>query len=613
MYDFLKKIPLFAGLPDEDLEKLCEKVIELHLPAGTELFAEGSPADRAYVIQEGEIEILKASGGRNVLIALRKPGEVIGEMALLEAAPRFATGIARKDSVLLEIRFTQLDELINSRPAAARAMLFTVASRLRAAELQMRESEKLAQLGTLTAGITHELNNPAAAAQRGAGQLSESLKRLQESQFQLARWRLSDEEIQFLMSLDELSKERASRPSDLDSLGRSDLENDIEAWLDDHGVEEAWELAPVLVSAGYGETELDGLASRFGGERLPVVLTWFCDSFTIYSLLAEINEGARRIAEIVKSLKSYVYLDQAPIQPVDVHESLDNTLVIMRHKIKGGVSVRRDYQPGLPRIQAYGSQLNQVWTNIIDNAIDAMGGQGELDIRTRRDGDIVVVEIEDNGPGIPEEIQTKIFSPFFTTKAVGKGSGLGLSTSYSIIQNHGGEIRLTSRPGKTVFRICLPINFEKNVSNGRPIEGLARPDDNQLKQILQEARRIAVVGISDKREQPNYSVPAYLQEQGYRIVPVNPGLESVLGEKAYPDLISIPKDEVDGPIDTVLVFRRSEFAPAIAEQAIQMGAKILWMQEGIINESAAARAREAGLDVIMDTCMRATHRRLFGK
>jgi predicted CoA-binding protein len=235
-----------------------------------------------------------------------------------------------------------------------------------------------------------------------------------------------------------------------------------------------------------------------------------------------------------------------------------------------------------------------------------MNGQGEILIRTRQEEDWVVIEIEDNGPGIPEEIQSSIFSPFFTTKPVGKGTGLGLNITYNIIHKHGGEIKVISKPGKTIFRICLPINFETSTSNSGLNKTISDLDDQNLKKILETTKTIAVVGISPKIEQPNYSVPEYLQSKGYRIIPVNPGIEEVLGEKSYGDLAAVQE-----PVDVVLIFRRSEFVPEIVDQAIAIDAKVIWMQEGIINELAATKARDAGLEVVMDTCMRATHRRLI--
>lgn len=603
-YEFLRKIPLFMGLPETDLEHLCEMVTEVQLPAGTELFPEGSPGDRAYVIKSGQLEILKDSNGRRVLLAVRQAGEVIGEMSLLESAPRFATVRARKDSILLEILHSDLDHLLNTSPSAAKAMLHTITARLRSSETVLRQSEKMAQLGTMTAGIAHELNNPAAAMGRGAAQLQDWISRLQRVHLQLSQLNLTDPQKQALLSLDQLAKERALQPLDLDALGRSDREEQLESWLEAHGIADAWELAPILVSLGYQNAQCNQLAETFQTEDFPVVVRWLEATYSIYGLLEEIVQGTARMSEIVKALKAYVYLDQAPVQPVDVHESLDNTLVMLRGRLKGGVTVRREYAPQLPRIMAYGSELNQVWTNIIDNAIDAMNNQGELVLRTRQENHWIYVEIQDNGPGIPLEIQSRLFDPFFTTKPVGKGTGLGLNISYNIVKKHGGEIKVASRPGWTCFTICLPEDFESEESE-KPVSGITVPSDETLTRILKDTHTIAVVGISDKTEVPAYTVPKYLQAAGYRIYPVNPRLEKILGEPAYPDLLAIPD-----PIDVVLVFRRSEHVPAIVDQAIEIGAKVVWMQEGIINEPAAAVAEKAGLDVIMNTCMRVTHRRL---
>jgi signal transduction histidine kinase len=460
-YDFLRKVQLFADLPQEDLLRLCEVVEEVHLPAGKELFAEGSQGDMAYVIEEGQIEILKSSDGRKIQLAVRQSGEVIGEMALLEAMPRNATGRALTDSVLLAISRQQLDGLLDASPSSARVMLHTVTQRLRSTEMLLRQSEKMAQLGTLTAGITHELNNPAAAARRGAEQLRSAFAGLQQAQVRLNSLALSATQQAALLELDRQAGQRAAQPSGMDSLQRSDQESALEDWLEENSVENGWELAPQLAGLAYGPPELDRLASLFPGEQLGVVLGWLGITFTIYNLLEEIGQGATRISEIVKALKSYAYLDQAPVQAVDVHEGLDNTLVMLRSKLKGGVSVHRQYAADLPRIQAYGSELNQVWTNIIDNAADAMEGKGEITIRTRAEKDCVVVEIEDNGPGIPESVQSKIFDPFFTTKPVGKGTGLGLNISYNIIKKHHGEIKVDSHPGMTRFVVTLPLDFEQ--------------------------------------------------------------------------------------------------------------------------------------------------------
>ena len=608
MYEFLKKVPLFASMVDHDLERLCEMVTEVYLKPGDQLFAEGSPGDKAYVIEEGEIEILKASGERNVLLAVRKSGEVIGEMSLLEAAPRFASGRARTDSKLLAIGHSELDELLNTSPSAAKALLFTITSRLRSTELMLRQSEKMAQLGTLTAGIAHELNNPAAAAQRGTSQLNTVIGQLQNAQIGLSKLSLPPEMWDELSELNEMIRERATNHQDIDGLERSDREYEIEEWLESHNVPDAWEYAPTLVDLGVSEAELGNLANEFSAEQFVDVIAWMGASFNVFTLLEEINQGSERISEIVKSLKSYVYLDQAPIQSVDVHEGLNNTLVMLRHKLKEGVDVKREYADGIPKIQAYGSELNQVWTNIIDNAIDAMNGKGEIGIKTNHNGDWVIVEIEDNGPGIPADIQEKIFSPFFTTKAVGKGTGLGLNISYKIIEKHSGEIKVYSKPGKTKFQINLPIDFQQVKLGSTPTMNSNSTSDDKLRTILESTNTIAVVGISNKSDQVNHTVPQYLQSQGYKIIPVNPTLDKVLGEEAYPDLLSV-KDQVD----VVEIFRRNEAVPEIVDQAIEIGAKVIWMQEGVINDFAAETAREAGLEVVMDTCMRATHKRLWAE
>ena len=461
MFDFLKKVPLFADLPKADLLRLCKDVEEVRLPKGDELFAEGSPGDRAYVIKEGQLEVVKASSGREVLLAVREPGEVIGEMALLEETPRMASVRARTDSVLLAIRKEPLDHLLSTSLSASAAMFHVILGRWRTTEVMLRQSEKMAQIGTLTAGVAHELNNPAAAVKRGAGQSGAAVAQMAQAQSELARLELTEAQQQALQSLADRAREHATRPPELDALARSDREYELESWLDEQGVSDAWELAPPLVNQGYDTAELTELADDFATDQLAGVINWLNATYTVNNILEEIGQGAGRISDIVKALKAYSYLDQAPVQDVDVHEGLDNTLLILRSKLSTGVSVRREYAPDLPTIQAYGSELNQVWTNLIDNAADALDGQGEITIRTHRDGEAVVVEIEDNGPGIPPDIQPRVFESFFTTKPPGQGTGLGLDISYKIVvDKHLGEVKLFSEPGRTRFQVRLPINFE---------------------------------------------------------------------------------------------------------------------------------------------------------
>jgi signal transduction histidine kinase/predicted CoA-binding protein len=610
--EFLRKVPLFAELPDADLKKLCSMIKEVRLAAGDTLFNEGEPGEEAYVIAEGELEILKISSGREVLLAVRAVGDVIGEGALLEQAPRNATARAHGPALLLGIHKTLLDELVQSSASAARIMFHTVLARWRATGSMLRQSEKMAQLGTLTAGVAHELNNPAAAVKRGADQLAGALAELLKAEGELALVASSKEFLVVTDSLRETAISKSSRSSDLDALSRADREEEMEAALDARGVPDPGGLAPTLVTLGYEAKWLAWLAERVGAQHVPVVLRWLAATHLVWNRLAEIGHGAGRISEIVKALKGYAYLDQAPVQEVDVHEGLDSTLVILRHKLKAGINVRREYAKNLPRITAWGSELNQVWTNILDNAADALAdkvadGSAEIVIRTRREGDFVVVELADNGPGIPREIQERVFEPFFTTKPPGKGTGLGLDISYRIIvHRHRGDLQVRSRPGETVFTVKLPLPPGRDTGKVPILNPVTPPTDAELKNILENVHTIAVVGLSGKPERDAHQVPAYLQKHGYRIIPVNPTITEALGEKAYPDLSAVPD-----PVDAVLLFVRSESVPPIVDQAIDIGAKTVWMQEGIINIAAADHARAAGLKVVMDRCMRATWQRLM--
>jgi len=325
------------------------------------------------------------------------------------------------------------------------------------AERALRQTEKMATLGTLAAGVAHELNNPAAATRRAAEQLRAAFAKLDEAHLRLGAIELTPGERETLAALDWRARESAGRAEELDALTRSDRESEVEEWLDAAGIEEAWELAPALVGQGLDVAALDRLGSALSAGALAASLAWAAATYPVYMLAHEIGEGSARISEIVRALRSYSYLGQAPVQLLDVHEGLDSTLVILRNKLKVGVEVVRRYATDLPKISAYGSELNQVWTNLIDNAADAMNSRGTIIIETRRAGDGVAVVIEDSGPGVPAEIQSRIFDPFFTTKEPGRGTGLGLSTSYGIItEKHGGKIAVESRPGRTRFTVTLP-------------------------------------------------------------------------------------------------------------------------------------------------------------
>ncbi len=328
-------------------------------------------------------------------------------------------------------------------------------------ERDLRQAEKMATLGTLAAGVAHELNNPASAAVRASHQLQETFRYFLEVQNRMPEIAASPQVMSALFSLLKQSEGKPFHAARLEPLVRADREAAFDEWFSAHAIDDPTGMAMTLVDMGLTPAQLESLKSLIPMPHLETAIQWLAHSVSISSLLHEVGQSSMRISEIVGALKSYSFLGQAPIQRIDIHEGIDNTLIILRGKLERGVTVRREYGNDVPPITAFGSELNQVWTNLLDNAIDAMDGHGMITVRTKRNGDHIAVEIEDDGPGIPAEIQACIFDPFFTTKAPGKGSGLGLATCFSIVsKKHHGEMVLTSRPGMTRFTVKLPIEFE---------------------------------------------------------------------------------------------------------------------------------------------------------
>ncbi len=455
---FLAELSLFSGLSLEKLNWLLENGEWESVPAGMVLLEEGSAPDAFYVIASGVFEVVKRAGAQEVFLAIRGKGEMLGELSLIGNEPRSATVRAREPGLLFKISRTLFEALLCDNAGTAMVILQTIMKRLRNTESMVRQQEKLASLGTLAAGLAHELNNPAAAARRSAGLLGETISRWLSARGDVDSLRLTPE--LNAVVVDQLRADIAKHqhgaapPTGLD---QNDREYALEEWLETHGLGEAWEYATPLAAFGWDRAQLEAWMKPFTNEQVPVIARWLAVGYLVHGLLDEVADSTHRISEIVTAVKDYSHLDQASMKATDVREGLESTLVMLKHKLKQGVTVIRDYAADLPSIDAHTGELNQVWTNLIDNAIDAMTGRGELRLRVSANASDLLVEIGDNGPGIPESVVGRIFDVFFTTKPQGQGTGLGLHVSQNIAQKHGGEITVRTEPGDTRFLVRLPL------------------------------------------------------------------------------------------------------------------------------------------------------------
>jgi signal transduction histidine kinase len=461
MFDEIRQVSLFASLHEDQLRWIVEHSTEVHCDTSEYIFVEGSPANNFYVLLAGELQITKNIGGREVVLTTHHAGTFTGEVPLLTGTPYVASARCLQSCRLLRISADDFLQMLSLCTSVMRTLFATLSGRMQTMDTVMTQSEKLTSLGRLSAGLAHELNNPAAAAQRAAGQLGETLPLLQSSLLNLKQ-QLTPEQTALLVQLQEVATANAAQAQALDSLEQSDREDLLTSWLDEHDILDGWKMAPVLANAGLETEQLDSLAEQIPSVALASVLTWLEATLDTTDLLRQVEQSTTRISELIKAIKEYTYMDRAQQQEVDIHEGLENTLRMLNHKLKGKIAITREYDRNLPRICVFGSELNQVWTNILDNAIDALDGHGQIKIRTLREGDFVHVEIADNGPGIAPDVQSHIFEPFFTTKEVGKGTGLGLDIAYRIIvNNHHGDITVTSKPGDTCFQVCLPIEVQE--------------------------------------------------------------------------------------------------------------------------------------------------------
>ncbi len=450
----LIRVPAFADLPDDQLDWFLSQAQELHLKPGETYLRAGDPANAMFVILEGQFEIRGEIGGETVAFTI-DAGNVTGALPFSRMKTFTVGGRAAVDSRALKFSATLFPELVQKMPELAKRLVGLMSDRIRETTRIEQQRERLAGLGKLSAGLAHELNNPASAAKRATSQLRKILKKIKDASVELGRRDLTPAQKSEIEKLEAAFTQHDEPP--LDALAVSDLEEQVDSLLRSHGQNDLWQLAADLARKNVKPEVLESLFAALDAGTARAALVRIAASIEIGNLLNEIESSTSRISDLVGAIKEYTYMDQAPVQNVDIVKSLEITLTILNHKLKRGVEVQRNYQPIPFLVNSFGSELNQVWTNIIGNAIDAMGGKGELRVRTYQDDGCVVVEIGDNGPGISPEVEPHIFEPFFTTKGVGQGTGLGLDTVQRIVKKHRGNIQVDSKPGDTRFQVWLPL------------------------------------------------------------------------------------------------------------------------------------------------------------
>jgi signal transduction histidine kinase len=450
----LRSVPAFADLPEDQIEWFISQAGELYFKAGEALMSPGEPADAMFVLLEGQLQARGEIGGETMIITV-DAGTVTGRLPFSRMKTFTFGARAVTDCRILRFPATKYHDLAQKMPELTERLVGMMTDRVRETTRREQQRDRLAALGKLSAGLAHELNNPASAAKRAASQLRDILKRIKDASHDLGRRELTPTQKAEVEKLEAYLTQHNEPPPD--TLAMSELEDQLDSLLRSHGQNDLWQLSAGLARRNIQPEVLETLFGALDPGTARAALVRVGALVEVLSLLDEIESSATRISDLVLAIKEYTYMDQAPVQNVDIVKSLESTLTILNHKLKHGVTVRREYQRMPLLVNSFGSELNQVWTNIIDNAIDAMGGNGELRVRTYRDDSCVVVEIGDNGPGISADVQTHIFEPFFTTKGVGEGTGLGLDTVQRIVKKHRGNIQVTSKPGDTLFQVWLPL------------------------------------------------------------------------------------------------------------------------------------------------------------
>ena len=457
----LRRVHVFADLPDDQLQWFADHSEERRFAAGEAMFRKGDPADRMVVYLEGEVHAYWDEANHDIVYIARagEPStEVTGMLPFSRMTEFTVTGYAVTDVRLLWFPVTLFPEMMQRMPVLVQRLVGIMSDRVRESTTLDQQQDKLMALGKLSAGLAHELNNPAAGATRAANDLIETLKELRSADMRLCSHDLTHQQQESIDAFERKAIDHTATAKQLNSLEQSDREDEVNDWLEAHGIVDPWKLSANLVEAGMNSAALEQLLGEIPSTATVDVLARVNCQLAAAKLASEIKTATTRISELVGAIKEYSYMDQASVQQLDVHKGLDNTLLILKYKLKKkDITVTRDYAESLPLIKAYGSELNQVWTNLIVNAVDAMSQGGKLKVRTKREPTDILVEIRDNGAGIPADVRSRIFEPFFTTKPVGDGTGLGLDTVARIVRKHRGNVRFESKPGDTCFQVRLPI------------------------------------------------------------------------------------------------------------------------------------------------------------
>jgi len=461
--DELRELFLFADLNDKQLDWVATNGDVVAYRAGDTVYTEGEPAECFYVLLTGTLSMVRTVRGAEVeTVRTDQPGVYSGaiQFYLGDQINQQYAGTVRAvtDCEFLALPAAEFAAKFQHWYPMAVHLLQGMFTGIRNSDELIAQRERLLALGKLTAGLTHELNNPAAAAVRATETLRERFAGMRHKLAMLAEGKLDGSVLLELTSIQEKFIARIATAPPLSPMQVADREDELGDWLDERDVAGGWDLAPVFVAAGITVEDLEELASSVEPSSLEPALRWLAYTVETENLLLEVKDSTQRISALVGAAKQYSQLDRTPHQEIDLHDGLDATLVMLSGKKSPNVKIVKDYDRSLPKVPAFAAELNQVWTNLIDNALDAVAGDGTVTIRTTRDNDSALVEVIDTGPGVPPELTRRVFEPFFTTKGVGQGTGLGLDVSWRVIVGrHGGDLRVVSEPGDTHFQVRLPF------------------------------------------------------------------------------------------------------------------------------------------------------------